>query len=50
MFLDKRNKNKVVIIKESPNKKSVIVRDLKTNKRYLVGKENLVELKVGGME
>ena len=44
MFLDKRNKNKVVIVKESPNKKSVIVRDLKTNKKYLVEKDNLKEI------
>ena len=44
MFLDKRNKNKVVIVKESPNGKSVIVRDLKTNKRYLTEKNNLKEI------
>jgi len=47
MFIDKRNKNKVVIIKESPNKKAAIVRDLRTNKRYLVDKENLKEIKTG---
>lgn len=46
MFLDKRNKNKVVIVKESPDGKSVIVRDLKSGKRYLVGKENLKEILV----
>ena len=46
MFLDKRNKNKVIIVKESPNKKSVIVRDLKSGKRYLVEKENLIEILV----
>ena len=44
MFLDKRNKNKVVIVKESPNNKAVIVRDLKTGKRYLVDKDNLKEI------
>ena len=44
MFLDKRNQNKVVIVKESPNNKTVIVRDLKTGKRYLVEKENLKEI------
>ena len=44
MFLDKRNKNKVVIVKESPDKRSVIVRDLKTNKKYLVEKDNLREI------
>lgn len=44
MFLDKRNKNKVVIVKESPNNKDIIVRDLKTGKRYLVEKENLKEI------
>ncbi len=44
MFLDKRNQNKVVIVKESPDKKYVIVRDLKTGKRYLVEKESLKEI------
>ena len=44
MFLDRRNKNKVVIVKESPNKKSVIVKDLKTGKRYLTEKDNLKEI------
>ena len=44
MFLDKRNKNKVVIVKESPDKKSVIIKDLKTNKKYLVKKDNLKEI------
>ena len=43
MFLDRRDKNKVIIIKESPNKKSVIVKNLKNNKKYLVGKDNLKE-------
>lgn len=46
MFLDKRNKNKVIIVKESPDGKSVIVRELKSGKRYLVGKENLKEILV----
>ena len=45
MFLDKRNKNKVVIIKESPQG-NVIVKDLKTGKKYLVEKKNLVEIKI----
>ena len=44
MFVDKRNKNKVIIIKESPNKKSVIVKDLKTGKKYLTEKDNLKEI------
>lgn len=44
MFLDRRNKNKVIIIKESPNKKSVIVKNLKNNKKYLVEKDNLKEI------
>ncbi len=44
MFLDRRNKNKVIIVKESPNKKSVIVKDLKTGKRYLTEKDNLKEI------
>ena len=45
MFLDKRNKNKVIIIRESPQD-TVIVKDLKTGKKYLVEKNNLVEIKV----
>ena len=44
MFLDKRNKNKVIIIKESPDKKYVIVRDLKTGNKYLVKKDELKEI------
>ena len=44
MFLDRRDKNKVIIIKESPNKKSVIVKNLKNNKKYLVEKDNLKEI------
>ena len=43
MFLDRRNKNKVVIVKESPQG-NVIVKDLKTGKKYLVEKKNLIEL------
>lgn len=45
MFLDKRNKNKVIIIRESPQD-TVIVKDLKTGKKYLVEKKNLVEIKI----
>ena len=45
MFLDKRNKNKVIIIRESPQD-TVIVKDLKTGKKYLVEKKNLTEIKV----
>ena len=35
MYLDKRNKNKVIIEKESKSN-IVIVKDLKTGKRYLL--------------
>lgn len=45
MYLDKRNKNKVIIEKESKSN-AVIVKDLKTGKRYLLDKTNLVELKI----
>ena len=45
MFLDRRNKNKVIIVRESPQG-TVIVKDLKTEKKYLVEKKNLVEIKV----
>lgn len=45
MFLDKRNKNKVIIVRESSSN-TVIVKDLKTGKRYLVDKENLIEIKI----
>ena len=43
MFLDRRNKNKVIIVRESPQD-TVIVKDLKTGKKYLVEKKNLIEL------
>ena len=43
MFLDKRNRNKVVIEKEN-SKGITIVRDLKTGKRYLIEKTYLIDL------
>lgn len=49
MFLDRRNKNKVVIVRESPQD-TVIVKDLKTGKKYLVEKKNLIEILVKQLE
>ena len=45
MYLDKRNNNKVIIVKESSGS-TVIVKDLKTSKRYLVDKSYLKEIKI----
>ena len=45
MFLDRRNKNKVIIVRESPQD-TAIVKDLKTGKKYLVEKKNLIEILV----
>lgn len=44
MFLDKKNNRKVIIEKEN-SKGIVIVKDLKTGKRYLLEKSQLVEIK-----
>ena len=43
MYLDKRNKNKVIIIKDG--KSLAIVKNLKDSKRYLVDKSSLEEIK-----
>ena len=43
MYLDKRNKNKVIIIKDG--KSLAIVKNLKDGKCYLVDKSSLKEIK-----
>lgn len=43
MYLDTRNNRKVVIIKD--NSFSAIVKSIKDNKRYLVDKKYLKEIK-----
>ena len=43
MYLDKRNNNKVIIVKDRDT--FVIVKNLKTNNRYLVNKNCLKEIK-----
>lgn len=45
MYIDKRNNNKVIIEKEI-NSTVVIVKDLKTEKRYIVEKKYLQEIKL----
>lgn len=45
MYLDKRNNNKVIIVKEG-SKGTVIVKNLKDGKRYLLDKSNLKEIKI----
>ena len=45
MYLDKRNNNKVIIVKEG-SKGTVIVKSLKDGKRYLVDKSYLREIKI----
>jgi len=46
MFIDKRNGNLVSIIKESSSS-NVLVKNIKTNKKYIIDKENLKEIKAG---
>ena len=43
MYMDKRNRNKVSIIKET--KSMYLVKDIKTNKRYLLSKSDIKEIK-----
>ncbi len=43
MYLDIKNNRKVAIVRESPSK-TVIVKDLKTGRRYLADKVNLKEI------
>lgn len=45
MYIDKRNNNKVIIEKEI-NSNVVIVKDLRTEKRYIVEKKYLQEIKI----
>ena len=45
MYLDTRNNNKVIIVKEG-SKDTVIVKRLKDGKRYLMDKRYLKELKI----
>jgi hypothetical protein len=42
MYLDKRNKNKVIIIKDGS--KHAIVKSIKDSKKYLVDKKYLQEI------
>lgn len=45
MYIDKRNSNKVIIVKSFKDG-VVMVKDIKTNKRYIVDKCHLKEIKV----
>ena len=45
MYLDTRNNNKVIILKDGSNS-TVIVKRLKDGKRYLVDKCYLKEIKI----
>lgn len=45
MYLDKRNNNKVIIVKEGSSS-TVLVKNLKDGKRYLVDKKDLQEIKI----
>lgn len=45
MYLDKRNNNKVTIIKEV-NSSTVIVKNLSNGNKYLVDKKELKEIKI----
>ncbi len=45
MYLDTRNNNKVIILKDGSNSSFSVVKNLKDGKRYLVEKRYLRELK-----